>query len=336
MIGRMELELFSPYRLRGLELRNRLVMAPMTMNQSPGNVINEANIERYEARARGGIGFIITEGALVDHPFAAEAGNAIPALVPKAVPMWRKLVERLHEHDTKVCVQVWHQGPQARPGIGVEEQRERGEVVVRALVAADLEELLASYERAAECIVAAGFDAFEIHAAHGYLLWDILRQGDRVFCEGSRWTGVGFVAEVVRRMRRVVGAEMPLLLRFSQWSVSDYGQRPIQSPEALKELLLPLKEAGVDCFHASTRRFWEPAFEGTDNLAALTKQQTGLPVIMVGSFGLEENQLLGDGPESFKAVETMLKSGAVDLVAVGRPLLETPDWAAKLREKISG
>lgn len=326
----MKLELFSPYGLRGVGLRNRLVMAPMTMNQSPGNVINEANIERYEARARGGIGFIITEGALVDHPFAAEAGNAIPALTPSAVPMWRALVERLHRHDTKVCVQVWHQGPQARPGIGVEEKRERGEVVVRALGATDLEELLGSYERAAACIVEAGFDAFEVHAAHGYLLWDILRQGERVFCEGSPWTGVGFVAEVVRRMRRVVGEAMPILLRFSQWSVSDYGQRPIGSPEALRALLLPLKEAGVDCFHASTRRFWEPAFEGTGNLAALTKELTGLPVIMVGSFGLEESQLRGDGPEGLKAVEALLKSGAVDLVAVGRPLLGDAEWVMKL------
>lgn len=328
--------LFTPFQFRNLTLRNRFVMAPMTINQSPGNILNEANIDRYEQRAKGGVGLIITEGVLIDHPFAAGLGNSIPALIPSGIPQWRRLADRLHQHGTKLFIQVWHQGPQARPGIGAEEFRERGEVVVRAIGPGDLEDLLDCYERAAHVILETGADGFELHAAHGYLLWDIFRKGHKQLVKGHHWTGVGFIAEIIRRMRKIVGPDMPIQLRFSQWSVTDYSYRYIDSPDMLKSLLHTLMDAGVDLFHASAvnRCFYLPAFEGSPlNIAQWTRQVTGVPVTLVGNVGLKTAELTGNGPQSLSTVEALVETGQVDLVAVGRPLLADPEWVNKVRDQ---
>ena len=144
-----------------------------------------------------------------------------------------------------------------------------------------------------------------------------------------------FAVEVIEACRAEVGPNFPILLRWSQWKQQDFSARLAASPQLLESFLQPLVDAGVDAFHCSQRRFWEPEFEGSDmNLAGWVKKLTGMPTITVGSVSLDQDFISqtseGDGAESKPAsidrLLEMLDRGDFDLVAVGRALIANPDW----------
>jgi 2,4-dienoyl-CoA reductase-like NADH-dependent reductase (Old Yellow Enzyme family) len=143
---------------------------------------------------------------------------------------------------------------------------------------------------------------------------------------------------VVSVVRRAVGPDFPICLRFSQWKLQDFNARLAQTPAELEAFLAPLVDAGVDIFHASTRRFWLPEFDDSElNLAGWTKKLTGKPVITVGSVGLDQefvSAFAGVGAQSrgLEDLITRFNRGDFDLVAVGRALLQDPEWVEKVRE----
>jgi 2,4-dienoyl-CoA reductase-like NADH-dependent reductase (Old Yellow Enzyme family) len=147
-----------------------------------------------------------------------------------------------------------------------------------------------------------------------------------------------FAVEVIQACRRAVGPDFPIALRFSQWKQQDYAARLAPTPELLGRFLAPLVDAGVDLLHCSTRRFWEPEFEGSPlNLAGWTKKLTGKPVITVGSVSLDTDMFAafrgqGAAITSIDKLIEMIAREEVDLVAVGRALLVDPAWAAKVRD----
>ena len=147
-----------------------------------------------------------------------------------------------------------------------------------------------------------------------------------------------FAVEVIQACRRAVGPDFPIVFRYSQWKQQDYAARLATTPELLGRFLAPLADAGVDMFHCSTRRFWEPEFEGSPlNLAGWTKKLTGKPVITVGSVSLDTDMFAafrgqGAAITSIDKLIEMFARDEVDLVAVGRALLVDPAWAPKVRE----
>nr|BFE73735.1 hypothetical protein GCM10020092_070360 [Actinoplanes digitatis] len=142
-----------------------------------------------------------------------------------------------------------------------------------AMTLADIDTLLAAYADAARVAARAGFDAVEIHAAHGYLLDEFLwshtnRRTDRF--GGSPAARAAFPAEVIRAVRAAVPAEMPIIVRFSQFKERDYAARIAGSPAELAVLLDAFTAASADVLHASQRDFAAPAFTGSPrNLARL-------------------------------------------------------------------
>ncbi len=131
--------------------------------------------------------------------------------------------------------------------------------------------------------------------------------------------------------------------RFSLFSVKlgNYDAKLAYSPEELESLLIPLSNAGVDIFHASTRRFWEPEFPGSPlNLAGWTKKITGKPTITVGSVGLDADFITTMEGTSIphptlaqmQILSTALEKNEYDLVAVGRALLGDPNWFQKISQ----
>lgn len=209
------------------------------------------------------------------------------------------------------------------------------------MTAEDIADTVAAYARAARAAVELGFDAIELHGAHGYLI-------DQFFWEGTnkrddRYGGglverTTFAREIIKAVRAEIPADLPLILRYSQWKQQDYNARLANTPEELETFLGVLSDAGVDIFHASTRRFWVPEFEGSDlNLAGWTKKLTGKPAITVGSVGLNSDFLgafMGEGSPaaSIDGLIERLERDEFDLVAVGRALINDPQWAAKVRD----
>src|SRR5258708_9001902 len=191
----------------------------------------------------------------------------------------------------------------------------------------DIDDVINAYARSASRAKQAGFDGIAIHGAHGYMpdafLWSGTNQRtDNYGGDVERRTT--FVRELIRAIRSVAGADMPIMLRFSQWKQQDYQAKIAQSPQELEKILLPISEAGVDIFDASTRRFWVPEFSGSDlNLAGWAHKITRKPTLTCGSVGLDNDlyEALGKGLAEDADPSLLMdrfNSGEFALVGVGR------------------
>jgi len=343
--------LFKPFETKNLTLSNRIVMAPMTRSFSPGNVPNDLNVEYYRKRAAGGVGLIVTEGTCVGHKAANGYPNVPYIYGDDQLAGWKKVVDAVHAEGGKIMPQLWHVGAVRRPGtepdgevpgFGPSGLVMPGKKRCHEMTEEDIADVIAAFAKAAADSKAIGFDGVEIHGAHGYLL-------DQFFWSGlnertDKWGGslvarTRFAAEIIKAIRAEVGADFPIILRWSQWKMQEYEAQLAANPAELEQFLAPLTDAGVDIFHCSTRRFWDPEFEGSAlNLAGWTRKITGQPTITVGSVGLD-SAFAEKGQAGFSEAKNVdldklmarMENDEFDLVAVGRALIANPDWANKVR-----
>lgn len=345
--------LFQPFTLRKLQLKNRIVMAPMTRNFSPNNVPGDKVVEYYRRRAAGDVGLIITEGTCIDH-IAASGYPDVPYFHgDERLAGWKRVADAVHAAGGKIAPQLWHCGGMRKAGVMPEGDvpgytpsgmNVPGKVNRYIMTQQDIDDVVAAFARGAANAKALGFDAVEIHGAHGYLVdqffWEGTNQRDDAY-GGSLEKRSRFALEIIAAVRAAVGPGFPVLFRWSQWKQQDYKARLVQTPAEMERLVLPLSEAGVDIFHCSTRRFWEPEFEGSDlNLAGWCKKITGKPSITVGSVGLSADFIPAPGettfreaePASLEEVTRRLLANEFDLVALGRALIANPDWAKLVAE----
>lgn len=340
--------LFTPLTVRSLTVPNRFAMAPMTRQASPGGVPGADVAEYYRRRAAGGVGLIITEGVRLPDP-AAGYPTSIPTIAgDEVLDGWRRVTDAVHNEGGTVAAQLWHQGAERSDTDGVTVVSPsgldgKGDAKGRALARDELAEVAASFADAAVAARDVGFDAIEIHGAHGYLidefLWEKTNQRTDEY-GGSLAARTRFPAEVVAAVRAAVGPDYPIIFRFSQWKGADYSATIASDAGELEGILAPLAAAGVDVFHPSTRRHYVPAFADSGSelsLAGWTKRITGLPVIAVGSVGLQTQfrsekpgQLIE--PDSADRLVAQFEAGEFDIAAVGRALLADPAWVNRLRE----
>jgi 2,4-dienoyl-CoA reductase-like NADH-dependent reductase (Old Yellow Enzyme family) len=341
------MSLFTPARIGTLQLPNRIVMAPMTRSQSPDGVPGPDVAAYYRRRAEHGVGLIMTEGTGIDHP-AARPSSRVPQFHGEtALAGWQRVAEEVHSAGGRIMPQLWHVGMARKPEPGVAPVGPSGITVTgeqtgQPLTEAEIAALIDAYARAAADARRLGFDGIELHGAHGYLIDQFFwagtnRRSDRY--GGSLVARTRFAAEIVAACRRATGPDFPIVLRFSQWKIPVYDARLAETPEELEQFLAPLVDAGADAFHCSTRRFWEPEFDGSSlNLAGWTKRLSGRPVITVGSVGLNNDFIAGlfskesAAPSGLDRLVGMIERDEVDFVAVGRALLVDPAWAEKIRE----
>ena len=344
--------LFQPFRIQNLTLANRIVMAPMTRAFSPGGIPGPDVAAYYRRRAENGVGLILSEGTAINHP-AAVSDPKIPRFHGEdALAGWAHVLAGVHAAGGRMMPQLWHVGMMRKPGdlpnpeappVGPSGIAVPAGKLSEPLIDSEIAGLIHAYAQGAAAAKRLGFDGVELHGAHGYLIdqffWDATNQRTDRY-GGDLAARTRFAADVIRACRKEVGPDFPILLRFSQWKIQDFNARLAATPGALERFLGPLSDAGVDIFHCSTRRFWEPEFEGSNlNLAGWTKKLTGKPAITVGSVGLDNDMMAsfreGKGADvsGLDAVVGMIDRGEVDLVAVGRALLSDPGWAAKIRDQ---
>lgn len=344
--------LFKPFALKSLRLPNRIVMAPMTRSFSPGGVPGDDVAAYYKRRAENQVGLILTEGTAPPHPAALNDPNVPNFHGEQSLAGWAKVVAAVHSVGGKIMPQLWHVGIMRRIGslpdpdvkpVAPSGFSKPGKPVVEPMSDNDITNVIAAYATAARDAKRLGFDGIEIHAAHGYLIdqffWATTNIRDDKFGGGAvqRTT---FAAEIVRACRAATSPDFPILLRYSQWKQQDYAARLAPTPHELEAFLKPLVDAGVDIFHCSTRRFWEPEFDSSPmNLAGWTKKLTGKAVITVGSIGLDVDFITGFASKdaintagNLDRLTEMVERDGIDLVAVGRALITDPAWAVKVRE----
>jgi len=341
--------LFTPFSYRKLSLRNRLAMAPMTRTQSPGGIPGPEVASYYRRRAEGGVGLIITEGTWIPHPAAGSIPNVPRFYGTEALAGWKGVAEEVHAAGGKIVPQLWHTGiaavqgtaPMDMPPVSPSGLWLAGDKRGEPITESEIHRVIEAYGKAARSAVENGFDGVELHGAHGYLidqfLWGVTNQRTDEY--GGDLVGrTRFGVEVVKEVRRNIGPDVPLIFRFSQWKLQDYDAKLATTPQELEAMLAPFVDAGVDIFHCSTRRFWDPEFDGSPmNLAGWTKKLMGRPTITVGSVTLNQEFMTtfrsdeGAGVTGIDELIQRLEAGEFDLVALGRALIVNPDWAELVR-----
>lgn len=338
--------LTQPFSMNGLSLDNRVVMAPMTRSFCPGGVPGDDVAAYYRRRAQGDVGLIITEGTYTAHEAAGDSTHVPRIYGDAAIAGWKKVVDGVHEEGGKIACQLWHIGLRnpARLNlnpdvvlVGPSGIANDGSTISEPMSEETAASIIEHYGIAARNAKSAGFDAVELHAGHGYLIdqffWEVTNQRTDQY-GGDYLERTRFACDAIKAVKAAVGPDFPLSFRFSQWKIGAYGAKLAQTPQELERFLEKLVLAGVDIFHCSTRRYWEPEFEGSDmNLAGWTKKLTGKPTITVGSVGLSTEFTDRDGVSkhtSIDRLEEMLARGDFDMVAVGRALLADPNWFKKI------
>jgi 2,4-dienoyl-CoA reductase-like NADH-dependent reductase (Old Yellow Enzyme family) len=359
--------LFAPFSVNGMTLRNRIVMAPMGRHFSIDGTPGEAYAAYYARRALGGVGLVTSEATPVPDLAAAHAATFSAFTGERPLAGWRAVATAVHEAGARYMQQLFHVGGLRRPGdlpnpdtaplspSGLYQPANGAgqpvEPIAQPASDAALAAIIAAFGAAAASAQQIGCDGVNLHAAHGYLLDQFFwpqsnRRGDAYGLDHR----TRFAEAVVRECRDRLGPRVPIFLRISQWKQQDYRARIWERPDDLEAFLRPFVDAGVDVFDCSTRRFWEPEFEGSDrNLAGWVKQLSGLPTITVGSVGLDRELLsapAADGGASRTAglnasaglsgldrLVEMLERGDFDLVAVGRALISNPDWPRHVRDR---
>lgn len=353
--------LYRPLRLNGIEIPNRIVMAPMTRKFAVNGVNAESAVGYYRRRAEGGTGLIITEGIATSDIGAHTAQvPLIRTVEQKAV--WRRVTDAVHEAGGKILAQLWHAGlgrlqeqaadptqssvgamdiflDTASPFVRVVKDNPQGRSLKDEAIAATIDEYAIAAADAKDC----GFDGVEIHGAHGYLIDQFLWGETNRRSDG--WGGdirqrTRFGTEVIKAIRARTDRGFVIGFRFSQWkSPYLYDVKAWPTPAELEQALRPLADAGLDFLDASTRRYWTAEFEGSDmTIAGWAKKITGLPSMAIGSVGIggafeATNKNASAEPENnLNYALEMMARDEIDLLGVGRALLANPQWAKLVRE----
>ncbi len=343
--------LFLPFQFKSLKLPNRIVMAPMTRAFSPGGVPTTKVAEYYQRRAAAAVGLIISEGTVVNRPASSNDPNVPRFWGEDALGGWKRVIDQVHQVGGVMAPQLWHMGAvrnrrtdwvPAAPFEGPSGLSSPGKALGEAMTDAAIADTIAAFARAAADARKLGFDAVELHGAHGYLIdqffWDGTNQRSDAYGGATLLQRGRFAAEILRAVRAAVGPDYPVIIRLSQWKLQDYAVKMAKTPQEMEAWLRLLADAGADIFHCSQRRFWEPEFDGSDlNFAGWAKKLTGKPTITVGSVGLSGEFIAAFGGESSKpaSLDELLRRldrGDFDLVAVGRALIPDPEWVLKVRD----
>ena len=329
--------MFTPFRLRDLRLKNRIVVSPMAQYRAVDGTPTDWHLVHYAERAKGGAGLVTTEMTCVSPEGRITPGCA-GLYTPEHARAWKRIVDFVHaETDARMGIQLGHSGPKGSTQLGWETMdaplpEDNWEVigpspvawspmnqVPRAMTRADMDLVRDQFVGAARMAAAAGFDLLELHCAHGYLLSAFItpltnRRTDEY--GGSLENRLRYPLEVYHAVREVWPAERPISVRISanDW-VGDEGI----TPEEAVEIARLLQEAGVDVINVSAgqttlrarpvygRMFQTPFSDRIRN-------EIGIATMAVGNIYEPDH------------VNSILMAGRADLCCLARPHLSDPYW----------
>jgi 2,4-dienoyl-CoA reductase-like NADH-dependent reductase (Old Yellow Enzyme family)/thioredoxin reductase len=342
MIATRFKKIFEPTNIGRMQLKNRIVMPPMGTNYAEaGGAVSQRMLDYYEARARGGVGLIVVEGSApsLKCTYSRESSPSHQASLgdDKFIPGWQKLTDAAHKFNARIAIQIMHATMEDWDGKIV--QVSPSPVIVPArvmgilgrppheLTVEEIAERVEWFASAARRAKEAGFDGVEVHGAHQYIVAAFLSSATNQRKDkygGSVENKARFLIEILQAIRREVGPDFPVWVRFN---AQEWGVENGITIEETKQVVPLVVEAGAQALHVSgygagsyittapisdTPGFLIP-------LAEEVKKLTKVPVIAVGRLDLE----LG---------EKILEEGQADLIAIGRRLLADPDLPNKVAE----
>jgi NADPH2 dehydrogenase len=324
--------LLKPLELNRLTLKNRLVMPPMATSKSENDgKVSQAILDYYAEKSKGGfIGMIIIEHSFISQDGKASAGQ-LSIAEDSDVEKLKELVKAIHGNGSKVAMQINHAGSAAKTEVtGCEivgpsaVNNPRQGSMPRELTKNEISEIVNSFKDSARRVKEAGFDAVEIHSAHGYLLNQFLSPltNKRTDEYGGDVKGrIKIHLEVIKAVREAVGGDFPILLRLG---ASDYIEGGTTIDDS-KLATVEFEKAGIDVLDISGG-FCGYVVPGTteqgyfSSLTKELKEVVAIPVILTG------------GITEASATEKLLSEGKADLIGVGRAILKDSKWAEKAIE----
>jgi len=341
-----EVDLLSPLAIRGVTLRNRIVMSPMCQYTAVDGMPDDWHLVHLGSRAAGGVGLVIVEATAIapDGRISpgdlgiwsdahADAFRRIAAFVKSqgAVPG----IQLAHAGRKASCDVPWRGGAQLALDQGGWETVapsavafQEGERAPRALAVGEIDGIVDAFEAAARRALAAGFELLEIHAAHGYLLHEFLsplanRRTDEY--GGSLENRMRLTLRVAERLRHAIPAELPLFLRVSATDWVDGGWDAAQSVELARRV----KALGVDLVDTSSGGMTPSAQipVGKGYQVPLARRIRDEAKIATGAVGLITD---------VQQANDVITGGDADLVIIGRELLRDPYWAIKAAQALEG
>ncbi|HEY7338952.1 MAG TPA: hypothetical protein VH639_28945 [Bryobacteraceae bacterium] len=345
--------LFTPFTIKSVTLPNRFVMPGMQRQWCDNGVPHPRMAEYYRQRVEGGVGLIITESCAVDHPSSTQT-PIFCRIDDRSLSAWERCFDAVNRAGGRMFLQLWHEGavrkeggdgPYSRfPTLSPSGLVHGGKPNGRAVTAKDMEAIRDAFVRGAVAAKKIGAAGVEVHACHGYLLdqflWaDTNRRTDGYGGDDIR-ARVRFPAEIVHAIREAVGEAFPISFRFSQWKEVDYKARVAPTAQDLEIMVEVLRAAGVDVFHASARYFWVPEWPDSDlGLAGWTKSTASVPVIAVGSVGLDTDvmdnffgkEAKSTGEAGLGELLRRFNNHEFDLISVGRSLIGDATWVNKVK-----
>jgi len=330
-------KLFEPINIGTLDVRNRIVMPPMVTNYgSDTGAVSQRLIDYHVERAKGGVGLGIVEATCVDSPVGRLSPTQLCIDSDKFIPRLNDLAEAVQVYGARIAIQLHHSGRQTTL-VATEGRRPVSPSTVpcpplgtrpRRLTVKEIESLVEKYAEGARRAKAAGFDAVELHGAHGYLIQQFLspytnKRRDRYGGDPQR--RITFAIDVVESVREKVGSSFPVIMRLSG---NEYVEGGL-TIEDTKIIARELEEAGVDAIHMSAGLRESYAWSVQPmavprgclvHLAEETKKAVSIPVIAVGR--INDPAL----------AETIIREGKADLVSMGRALIADPELPRKASE----
>jgi anthraniloyl-CoA monooxygenase len=327
--------MFQPFRLRGMELANRVVVSPMCMYSAEDGLPQDFHLAHYGARAMGGAGLVFTEmtcpsaGARITPGCTGLWNDAQQAA-------WTRIVALAHRHGARMCLQLGHAGRKGATKLmweGMDEPLEAGawpiisasetpylphSQVPRAMTRADMDRVKAEFVAAARRGIACGFDMLELHCAHGYLLASFLSPLLNLRTDeygGSIANRLRFPLEVFAALRETWPEDRPMSVRIS---ATDWAEGGISDADTLA-IARAFRAAGCDLIDVSTGQTVHDAAPVYGRMfqlpwADMLRNEAGVAVMCVGSITTADQ------------VNTIIAAGRADLVALGRPHLTDPSF----------
>ncbi|MEM9342608.1 MAG: bifunctional salicylyl-CoA 5-hydroxylase/oxidoreductase [Pseudomonadota bacterium] len=336
--GPVRAPMFVPFKLREMELKNRIVVSPMAQYLATDGTPNDWHLSHYGERAKGGAGLVYTEMTCVSAEGRITPG--CPGLyAPEHEAGWRRLTEFVHGFtDAKICCQIGHSGRKGSTNIGWEGMDaplasgnwdivsasaipwSDQNATPREITRAEMDEIRDQFVNAAQMAEEAGFDMIELHAAHGYLISSFISPVSNVRTDeygGSLENRMRYPLEVFRAMRAVWPEAKPMSVRIS---ANDWVGNDGVTPEEAVHIARLFTQAGADLIDVSAgqttpeakpvygRMFQTPFSDRIRN-------EAGIRTMAVGNIYEADH------------ANSILMAGRADLVAVGRPHLANPYWA---------
>ena len=328
--------LFSTGKIGSLVLANRLVRSATAENMADGDGFPKTElVSLYKNLARGGIGLIIS-GHMYVHPGGKAHAEMTGIYSDDLIEPLSRLADAVHREGGLICAQINHGGMQCEPGSVADPISPSAmlpplaDAPSREMSREEIAELIDAYAQAARRAKEAGFDAVQLHGAHGYLISEFLSPLTNHRTDewgGSLENRTRFLREICRAIRAQVGSGYPLLIKLGMVD----GPQGGLSAEDGAGITAELKDMGLDGLEISSgidgqgitsirtgilKREQEGYFRP---LARLARQRTDLPILLVGGFRSQD------------VMEQTLKSGEADFISICRPLICEPDLPERLR-----